>query len=141
MAVPEKPGRTVRRARRLRRDMSPAEVALWCELRQRPGGLKFRRQHPAGPYVIDFYCAAARLAIEVDGGFHDRGDRSARDQVRDAWLAGHGVETLRIPATLVFRDMANVVAGVVAAADARLSLHHRPAAGGPPPQAELGEDD
>ena len=140
MAVPEKPGRTVRHARTLRRTMSPAEVALWCELRQRPGGLKFRRQHPAGPFVIDFYCAAARLAIEVDGMAHDRGDRPARDVQRDAWLRSHGVDTLRIPAALVFRDMADIVAGIVAAAGARLPLHHRPAAGGPPPQAALGED-
>ncbi|MGP7796899.1 endonuclease domain-containing protein [Sphingomonas sp. CLY1604] len=140
MAIPRKPGATVRRSRRLRREMSPAEVALWCELRQRPAGLKFRRQHPAGRFSIDFFCAAARLAIEVDGEAHDRGEQPARDVERNRWLAEHGIRTLRVPAALVFREMENVVAGIVAAANARLPLHHRPAAGGPPPQAELGEE-
>ena len=141
MAIPAKQGRTVRRARMLRREMTPPEIALWCELRQRPGGLKFRRQHPAGPYVIDFYCAAARLAIEVDGAFHDRGDQPVRDDQRDRWLSANGVATLSVAAVLIRREMADLVAGIVAAAPARLPLHHRPAAGGPPPQAWLGEDE
>jgi len=55
MRRPAKPAKTIRRARRLRREMSPAEVKLWCELRLRPGGLKYRHQHPAGPYSLDFY--------------------------------------------------------------------------------------
>ena len=58
---------TVKRARRLRRDMSVPEVMLWVRLRLRPGGYKFRRQHPAGPYILDFFCNDARMAIEVDG--------------------------------------------------------------------------
>ena len=62
---------TVKLARKLRSEMSLPEVLLWRELRLRPGGYKFRRQHPAGPYVLDFYCAALGLAIEVDGMAHD----------------------------------------------------------------------
>ena len=54
-------------ARRLRKEMSLPEVLLWQDLRKRPDGAKFRRQHPAGMYVLDFYCSDARLAIEVDG--------------------------------------------------------------------------
>ena len=141
MRPPAKPAKTVRRARRLRREMSPAEVKLWCELRLRPDGLKFRHQHPAGPYVLDFYCAAARLAIEVDGEAHNRGYQPGRDVERDAFMARHGVETLRIPAVELYRDMDAVIRGVVADASARLPLHHRPEeADGPPPQAELRED-
>ena len=140
MAIPKKPAATVMRARRLRRELSPAEVKLWCELRIRPGGLKFRKQHPAGPYAIDFYCAAARLAIEVDGAFHDRGDAPARDAERDAWLARFGIVTMRIAARELYVDMDTVIAGIVAAARARLTLHHPAAPGGPPPQALLGED-
>lgn len=136
----DKPGRTVRHARALRRAMTAPEVALWSVLRARPGGLKFRRQHPAGPFVLDFYCAAAMLAVEVDGEAHDRGDRPARDQRRDAMLATHGIETLRIPARAVLADLEAVVRLVVAAAQVRMPLHHRPAAGGPPPQAMLGEE-
>ena len=131
----DKPGRTVRHARRLRRTMTVPEVALWAVLRSRPAGLKFRRQHPAGPFVLDFYCAAALLAIEVDGEAHDRGDRPERDQRRDAVLATHGIETLRVPARAVLADLDTVLRLVVAAALARMPLHHRPAAGGPPPQA------
>ena len=121
--------------------MSPAEVKLWCELRKRPGGLRWRKQHPAGPYALDFYCAAVRLVVEVDGAFHDRGDAPMRDAVRDDWLTGYGVATLRIPARELYRDMAAVVGGIVAAASARLPLHHPAKPGGPPPQAELGEDE
>ena len=65
------PQSTVKKARRLRRVMTIPEVILWTRLRQRPGGFKFRRQHPAGPYVLDFFCSEARLAIEVDGMVHD----------------------------------------------------------------------
>ena len=59
--------KTIVRARELRRSMSLPEGLLWQELRKRPAGFKFRRQHPFGPYVLDFFCASMRLAIEVDG--------------------------------------------------------------------------
>jgi very-short-patch-repair endonuclease len=58
----------------------------------------FRRQHPIGPYVLDFYCSKARLAIEIDGISHDMGDRPQRDKRRDAWLEAHGVRVVRIAA-------------------------------------------
>ena len=140
MRRPTKPAATVQRARKLRREMSPAEVKLWCELRLRPDHLKFRRQHPAGPYSLDFYCAAARLAIEVDGEVHNRGDQPARDAARDAFMAANGVQTLRIPAGWLYADMDAVIRHVVATARERLPLHPPAAPGGPPPQAQLGED-
>jgi very-short-patch-repair endonuclease len=90
--------------------------------------------------VLDFYCAAARLAIEVDGAFHDRGDAPAWDAERDAWLRQFGVATLRIPASNLYADLDSVLVAIVVAATARLPLHHPAAPGGPPPQAELGED-
>lgn len=89
-------------AKTLRREMTPPEIALWLALRKNDDGLRFRKQHPAGDYVLDFYCAPARLAIEVDGEVHGRGDRPARDAVRDAWLATQGVTVLRYPARDVF---------------------------------------
>ncbi|WP_204270871.1 DUF559 domain-containing protein, partial [Escherichia coli] len=64
---------------------------------QEPAWPRFRKQHAAGPYVLDFYCAPAMLAIEVDGEAHARGDRPARDATRDAWLAEQGVKVLRYP--------------------------------------------
>jgi very-short-patch-repair endonuclease len=120
--------------------MSPAEVLLWLQLRKRPGGLKFRHQHPAGPLSLDFYCAAARLCVEVDGECHDRGANPITDAKRDALLARHGVLTVRIPAGEVFRNMEGVLLGIVEAARPRLPLHRPATPGGPPPQAKLGED-
>lgn len=102
----------LRSARALRREMSLPEVLLWRELRLRPMGVKYRRQHPLGPYVLDFYCAGARLAIEVDGMAHDMGDRPERDARRAAWLAGQGVTLLRIAAVDVLRDAASAAQAV-----------------------------
>ena len=62
--------RKIGRARQLRRSLSLPEAKLWTLLRTRPDGFKFRRQHPVGPYIVDFYCPEARLAIEVDGASH-----------------------------------------------------------------------
>src|SRR3954469_10158826 len=63
---------TFKRARALRRAMTLPEVLLWQALRGgQVGGLRFRRQHPIGHYVLDFYCPALRLAVEVDGAAHD----------------------------------------------------------------------
>ncbi len=62
---------TQKRARSLRRAMTPPEAAIWLRLRERmPGRLTFRRQHAIGPYILDFYCAALNLAVEVDGSTH-----------------------------------------------------------------------
>src|SRR3954470_5526810 len=86
--------------------MSLPEVLLWKAIRG--GGidrLRFRRQHPIGPYVLDFYCDAAKLAVEVDGASHGGGDRPQRDERRDAWLADQGIATLRLPASLILRDV------------------------------------
>ena len=134
-----KPAKTIRRARRLRREMTLPEILLWQQLQLRPGGFRFRKQHPAGPYIMDFYCAEARLCIEVDGAFHGIGDRSERDAKRDVLLTHHGVETLRIAASDVLRDMDAVLIWIVATARAR-PLHPRALRGGPPPQSEFGEE-
>jgi very-short-patch-repair endonuclease len=88
----------VAKARALRRTMSPSEIALWQMLRTRPAGLKFRHQHPAGPFVLDFYCAAKKLVIEIDGIAHDMGDNPKRDERRDAWLSAKGYRVMRIAA-------------------------------------------
>jgi very-short-patch-repair endonuclease len=98
---------TFKRATKLRRDMSLPEVILWEQLR-RGGldGMRFRRQHPVGPYVLDFYCAASRLAVEVDGAVRDLPGQTHHDIRRDAWLASRGVRTLRIAASDVLEDQA-----------------------------------
>ena len=92
--APKARPKTTSRARKLRREMTLPEVILWQWLRQRPGGLKFRRQHPTGPYVLDFFCSDARLGVEVDGEAHSLGDRPRRDHARDEWLRAAEIETL-----------------------------------------------
>ena len=100
------PRSTKDRAKSLRRAMSLPEVLLWRAIKGRQlAGLHFRKQHPIGSYVLDFYCDAARLAVEVDGSDHDFGDRPLRDERRDAWLLRRGVRTLRISALLVLQDV------------------------------------
>ena len=95
------------RARRMRSELSLPEKLLWVRLRRREPDLPtFRRQHPVGPYILDFYCAEARLCIEVDGASHSMGDRPERDLRRDAYLRAMGIEVVRIPASYVLEDPA-----------------------------------
>ena len=104
---------TVYEARQLRKRMSPSEIRLWKVLRLRPEGLQFRKQHPFGPFVFDFFCKAAGVAIELDGLAHDFGDNAARDERRDRWARQQGVETIRIAAEDVRRNLDGVVAHIV----------------------------
>ena len=108
---------TVARARSLRRSLTLPEGLLWRALRERPNNLKFRRQHPCGPFVLDFYCESAKLGIEVDGMAHDMGDQPNRDLARDRWLDGQGIEILRIPARHVLKDLDAVVRQIIAVCD------------------------
>ncbi|HLZ74581.1 endonuclease domain-containing protein [Phenylobacterium sp.] len=82
------------RARRLRREDTPAEARLWNALRDRRlGGWRWKRQVPSGPYIVDFYCPEAALVVEVDGGQH--ADQIAYDERRTAYLERHGLRVLR----------------------------------------------
>lgn len=93
-------------AKTLRRRLSLPEGLLWRAIKTRKlAGLHFRKQHPIGPYVLDFYCHAVKLAVEVDGQSHGFGDRPERDERRDLWLAAKGIRTLRISASTVLRDV------------------------------------
>ncbi|TPG15770.1 endonuclease domain-containing protein [Sphingomonas oligophenolica] len=123
---------TVQRARALRRTMTLPEILLWQALRQHPGGHKFRKQHLAGELVLDFFCAEAKLCIEVDGEAHDRGDQPAFDADRDAWLRLHAIDTLRITAADVLTNLDGVIVHIVEAARARLPHHHPALPDGPP---------
>ncbi|QYU71176.1 DUF559 domain-containing protein [Leptolyngbya sp. 15MV] len=117
---PGKPSRTVRRARKFRRELTLPEAMLWRHLKGSPNGLRFRKQHPADDYILDFFCARANLAIEVDGIAHDMGDRPARDAGRDAWLDEHRITTLRIAASEVLADSARVAEAIIAYAEERM---------------------
>jgi len=99
---------TILKARELRKSMSKPEIMLWQQLRRKPLGIKFRRQHPIGSYIVDFYCPSAKLAIEVDGMAHDMVDRPERDERRERNLSQQGIETIRISAEEVLHDPADV---------------------------------
>ncbi len=107
-------------ARQLRRNLSPPEAMLWNRLRDRRTNVIFRRQHPIGPYVLDFYGAKARLAVEIDGESHNREIQFERDQRRDRWLFDQGIETLRLPAGEVLRDPDQAADSIWRTAEARL---------------------
>jgi len=126
-------GKAYRRARALRRELSLPEILLWQQLRRKGTGHKWRKQHPAGPYDLDFYCDAAKLCVEVDGAAHDRGDRPARDARRDAWLAAKGITTLRIPAAEVLNNLDGVLLHITETA--RALVKSSPTGGGGTPKA------
>ncbi len=82
--------------RQLRKQATAAEKRLWLRLRRRQlEGRKFRRQHPIGPFIVDFYCAGERMAIELDGSIHDDPLRWAYDEEREAYIQARGIRVLR----------------------------------------------
>jgi len=96
--------------------MSLPEAYLWQALRRRPDGLKFRRQHPFERYTADFYCASAKLVVEIDGASHEMGDGPERDARRDATMREQGLQVLRFNAGDVVKDVESVVIAIVLAA-------------------------
>jgi very-short-patch-repair endonuclease len=103
------------RARQLRRDATFPERILWGLLRDRRlSDVKFRRQHPVGPYVVDFYCSSHRLVVELDGRSHD--DRGLRDRQRQDYLESvAGLKVFRVSNDDVLRERESVVLGVLRA--------------------------
>jgi len=109
------------RARELRKVQTPAEQALWSRLRKRAlGGLKFRRQHPLGPYFADFYCAQHRLVVELDGDIHL--GHVEQDRARTAQLEAYGYHLLRVRNEEVAADLEAVLTRIAAACGASALL-------------------
>ncbi len=126
---------TLKRARNLRRTLTLPELLLWKHLRgNRLSGLRFRRQHPVGPYILDFYCSDARLAIEVDGAVHGGAEQAKHDVQRDRWLKSQGIKVLRIPATMILdeKQLPDLLSSIERAAAPST------ACGGPPPPLRGG---
>lgn len=106
------------RARQLRQNATPAEQILWQALRNRQlNGLKFRRQHPIGRFILDFYCAEKRLAVEVDGGQHADPEQRRDDEARTAALAAHGITVLRFWNHEVLNHLEAVLQAILNTAD------------------------
>jgi very-short-patch-repair endonuclease len=123
---PPLPTRTLAHAKLMRRAPTEAERRLWYALRaKRLQGGKWRRQHPMPPYVLDFYCYAARLVVEVDGGQHGE----ARDMRRGRWLEARGLKVLRFWNDEVMRDTASVLEVILDATRVR-TLSPGPSPGG-----------
>jgi very-short-patch-repair endonuclease len=100
-------------AQKLRRDMNQTEWRVWDRIRARQvAGWKFRRQHPLGPYFVDFYCPAARLVVEIDGPTHGEERQWAYDDRRTEWLKQQGYEVLRFWTADVDESLDDVVATI-----------------------------
>lgn len=96
--------------RELRNHMTPAEERLWLMLRGKQFlDTKWRRQYSVGPYVVDFYCAAAKLAIELDGDSHFGGGAEQRDAKRQAYLESFGIRVIRFVNQDVYQNLPRVL--------------------------------
>ncbi len=124
------------RARRLRRGATDAERTLWQRLRaRRLGGLKFRRQHVVGRYILDFYCHECRLAVELDGGQHYEAEQRRRDDARTAFLEDRGVAVLRYSNLEALRETEAVLEDIL-----RRSQERGPQENPSPPRRGRGRE-
>jgi very-short-patch-repair endonuclease len=113
---PPLPTRTRSAAKQLRAVNTDAERALWFQLRAaRLCGLKFRRQHPVPPYIVDFYCHELRLVVEVDGSQH----ATDQDETRTRALEHRGLTVLRFWDNQVLREMVLVLQAILDTAQTR----------------------
>src|SRR5260370_30946755 len=123
------------RARKLRGNMTDAELRLWRSLgRDQLKGLHFRKRHPVGPFTLDFYCPSLRLAVEVDGGQHAEQVRQADDR-RTGWLAERGVVVVRYWNNDVLSNLEGVLSDLLAHAE-RLVQAAAPPPHPPPSRGE-----
>lgn len=108
------PPEKIEKARELRRQMTEPERILWWHLRNKKlDGYKFRRQNPMLGYIADFYCASAKLIIEVDGKTHE--EQLDYDRKRDRDFLAVKIRTLRIPARTVYQDLPSALELIKAA--------------------------
>jgi very-short-patch-repair endonuclease len=97
-------------AKKLRANSTPHERILWRSLKDLPmDGSHFRRQAPIGPYVVDFFCPAKRLIIELDGGHHNEDDVAVRDLERQCWLENEGYRVIRFWNSEITADLTAVL--------------------------------
>lgn len=95
-------------ARKLRQNLTPAEARLWSALRNKQlNGLRFRCQHPVGNFILDFYCPACKLVVEVDGDIH--ASQTEYDQSMTAKLGEYGYQVLRFSNEEVIHDLPKVL--------------------------------
>ena len=113
--------RTRNLSKTLREDMTEPEIMLWSRLKTRGQDKPiFRRQYAFASMIFDFYCPAARLAVEIDGATHWDEEEEAKDEARDRWLKSQGIEVLRIGAGAVYRNLGAVADAVILRAEERI---------------------
>jgi very-short-patch-repair endonuclease len=111
------------RAREFRQPQTPAEATLWQYLRNRNLVYKFRRQHPTDRFIIDFYCAEAKLCIEIDGGSHSEIVQTEYDTVRTEFLEQIGYKVIRFTNEDVRYNIHVVVDEIIRQGEMRLAPH------------------
>lgn len=100
---------TIQQRRDLRRNMTRAEIVLWSQLKGKKLGFKFRRQHPVGPFITDFFCFETRIAIELDGHHHFTAEGQERDKKRDAYFEDFGIEVIRVENVVAINEMSRIL--------------------------------
>jgi len=101
-------------ARRLRHEQTSAENRLWAELLKfRADGIKYRRQHPIGDFIVDFICLEKRLIIEIDGGQHNLESERQKDNYRTEWLESEGYKVIRFWNNDVLTNIDGVIAQIL----------------------------
>ena len=129
----EVPGYIYALCRELRKEQTNAEGLLWAALRNRQlEGLKFRRQHPLGRYIADFYCAERRLVIELDGAVHDLTDQQEYDRIREDIIRAQNLTVLRFRNEAVETDLEGVLFGIYQAVVGELTSTPSPGLTSPP---------
>ena len=119
--APRPSDRIATRARALSRSMTEPEVMLWSRLKTRGTDKPiFRRQFAYESMIFDFYCHAARLAVEIDGSTHWSEAARDKDEARDHWLTRRGIDVLRVEAGEVYRNLSGVVNAVISRAEERI---------------------
>jgi len=116
---------TIKKARALRKRMTPEERELWGRLRKRSLGVHFRKQTPFGPYILDFFCFSTMLAVEVDGSQHSTKKGIAYDARRTEYLEERGISVLRIPNADVRRNIDGVLSRIMQECEKRGLDKHR----------------
>ncbi len=99
-------------AKKLRKNMTHAENILWGYLQAKPKGYKFRRQHPLGIYIADFYCHKLKLVIEVDGSIHNNEDVKKNDAIRQKLIEEDGLTVIRFTNVQILNGIENVLKAI-----------------------------
>lgn len=99
----------LRRAKLLRKEMTETEALLWDELRNFKLGIKFRRQHPIGRFIVDFYCHQAKLVVEIDGSVHQLETQKERDENRTYELQKLGLKVIRFDNQDIITNISTVI--------------------------------